>query len=288
MKIYSGDQELPFTLSSFPDGQPHFKLGVQPRNEEVTIESRIKSPEELMNILLAKDVLSRWYGVNLDIRYLMGARMDRPIDNRQPFTLNVVARMINSAGFRYVRLLDVHSPEAEGRIYNSYNVEPIEQVRTVLRELGDVRVVVPDKGAIKRSLSILNKIDEWRDAEQPWVQCEKTRDSATGKLSGFKVIDPSLVKGRRCLIIDDICDGGGTFTGIAQELRKAGATEVHLYVTHGIFSKKLPLEGIDTIYTTDSYHDWNKVAGFSVDKPFLTCLPISMNQMYVDSERRIK
>lgn len=279
MKIYSGNQELPHKLSTFPDGQPHFKLGMRPTHSEVTIESRIRNPYDLFNIVLAADVLKNYYAVNLDVRYLMGARMDRRIDQTQPFTLRMVANIINSCGFRYVRLLDVHSPVADKLIYNSYNVEPIEQVRMVLKELGDVVIVVPDKGAQTRTLSIINKIPEWLDAEQPWVQCEKMRDSQTGKLSGFNVLDKSYVKYKRCLIIDDICDGGGTFVGIAEKLREAGAAEVHLYVTHGIFSKQLPLNGIDRIFTTDSYSNWNHVVGWSVDKPFLTCIPINMREI---------
>ena len=63
----------------------------------------------------------------------------------------------------------------------------------------------------------------------------------------------TLLSNRRILIVDDICDGGATFVGLAKELRAAGAKKVYLYVTHGIFSKGLPLEGIDKVFTTDSY-----------------------------------
>jgi ribose-phosphate pyrophosphokinase len=55
------------------------------------------------------------------------------------------------------------------------------------------------------------------------------------------------------LIVDDLCDGGGTFTAHASVLLAAGATAVDLYVTHGIFSKGLPLDHIDRVFTTDSY-----------------------------------
>jgi ribose-phosphate pyrophosphokinase len=57
----------------------------------------------------------------------------------------------------------------------------------------------------------------------------------------------------RCLIVDDICDGGATFVALARKLREAGAIEVSLFVTHGIFSKGKDLEGIDNIYTTGSF-----------------------------------
>lgn len=83
------------------------------------------------------------------------------------------------------------------------------------------------------------------------------------------------------LIVDDICDGGGTFVGLAKELRAAGATRVYLYVTHGIFSKRLPLEGIDHVYTTDSFLSGpvNLHGNYLGHGDRLTIIPISMKEM---------
>jgi ribose-phosphate pyrophosphokinase len=108
------------------------------------------------------------------------------------------------------------------------------------------------------------------------VYCNKKRDPETGKLDGFSIYDydpnPNS-NGTELLIVDDICDGGGTFVGLAKKLREAGAKKVHLFVTHGIFSKGVPLEGIDTIYTTDSFqpdtYGFNKVV----------CIPVSMKDI---------
>lgn len=277
MKIWQGDTQLKFRLSHFPDSQPHFKLLDEPDlDKSVTIEARLKTVEEIFNVLMAADVLwDHTTRINLDVRWLLGARMDRSIDNMQPSTLTVVADLIDSAWFCRVRLFDVHSPIALQRLRFSSNVLPVSQVKAVLEQLGDVMCVAPDEGASTRTASILEECG-WKE---PIVQCQKIRDSQTGKLSGFDISNPSLVWGRRCLIIDDICDGGGTFVGIAAKLREAGATHVYLYVSHGIFSKKLPLEGIDHIYTTDSYADWNRVAGFSTDQPFLSCIPLNMREL---------
>jgi ribose-phosphate pyrophosphokinase len=88
------------------------------------------------------------------------------------------------------------------------------------------------------------------------VACEKIRDVKTGHLSGFSVFSDDL-KGKDCLITDDICDGGGTFLGIADALRKKGAGWVYLAVSHGIFShgfEKLEA-ALDGIFTTDSFKD---------------------------------
>ena len=75
----------------------------------------------------------------------------------------------------------------------------------------------------------------------------------------------SVVANRIALIVDDICDGGGTFSGIAQVLRANGAEKIYLCVTHGIFSKGIEINGIDEIFTTDSYASPDQ-AGFEIDQ----------------------
>ena len=269
MRIYTRSGDLSFSTFTFPDGQPHFKLNTYERDFQVaTVEMAIKSPSDLFTLSLATDVL-RQHGyseVNLDIRYLMGARMDRSIDSLQPDTLRVVARQINAMGFNQVRILDVHSEVAARLIRNSSNVLPLKIVQQVVTTLGGVVVVIPDKGAITRVDSL---VGGW----MPRIYGSKERDPQTGAITNFKVDVPhpfNEYTGFSALIIDDICDGGGTFVGLAKELRKAGATKVSLFVTHGIFSKGLPLEGIDRVFTTDSF----------IDKSyFATVLPISMKEM---------
>jgi ribose-phosphate pyrophosphokinase len=272
MRIYTKAGDLAFSTFTFPDGQPHFKLETYERDfTTATIETSIKSPLELFTVVLANDVLRQtgFVEVNLDIRYLLGARMDRAIDSMQPFTLQVVARMLNSCGFSKVRVLDVHSEVALRLIRNSENVLPRNVVTQVLRTLGHgLAVVCPDNGAVPRLEAFPLPAD---------IVCGKKRNPTDGKLTGFEIVegiqwaDPSESSG--CLIVDDICDGGGTFVGIAKLLRQVGAKKVYLYVTHGIFSKGTTLEGIDAIYTTNSYqpdtYGYNKVV----------CIPISMKEL---------
>ena len=85
----------------------------------------------------------------------------------------------------------------------------------------------------------------------------KFKDPVTGIVSeiGSPDLNPELVKGKKCLIVDDICDGGGTFVGSAKLLIEAGADRVDLYVTHGIFSKGIPIHCIDHVWTTNSYYE---------------------------------
>lgn len=237
----------------------------------VTVETRIKSPEELLKAMLAVDTLvASGYIVQLDIRYLMGARMDRRLSPQQPFTLDVVAKALQTVTRNTTRILDPHSSVAT-TLLGAETVLPLGAVRNVLATLGDVEVIIPDKGATARVETLAGYYLEQR--RKPAIQCLKGRNVQTGEILGVTCLDIDRVKGKRCLIIDDICDGGATFISLARLLRGGGATAVYLYVTHGIFSKTLPLEGIDTIYTTDSYHHW--VFG----APSVVCIPLRMRDL---------
>lgn len=260
LRIYTKAGDLPYTLMQFPDGQPHFELLHTDEFREVTIETDLCCPQDIFRLSMARQVLQGYgFACNLDIRYLMGARMDRAIDRNQPFTLAIVTAMINAMGFKKVRVLDCHSKVGTD-FMAATNVLPYGIVDLILGAFtaAKVRVVIPDKGAANR-VELLSQ--RWCEKyEQPRVQCFKERDMASGKLTNFSISDPSLIKDHECLIIDDICDGGGTFVGLAAELRKAGATKVSLFVTHGIFSKGPYLHGIDTVYTTDSYpHEYGSM-----------------------------
>ncbi len=276
MRIYTRAGDLAFKTFTFPDGQPHFQLETYERDfAAVTVEVGIRNPTDLFTTLLCAEVL-RQHGyseVNLDIRYLLGARMDRAIDTLSPFTLSTVARLLNGAGFSRVRILDVHSEVATRLIRNSVNVLPVAVVNQVLTVLMPTSFVIPDKGAEARGAEFYKRTPFPLNI----VYGQKHRDMATGALSGFSIQNPTYV-GSSALIVDDICDGGGTFVGLAKELRVAGAQKVYLYVTHGIFSKRLPLEGIDRVFTTDSYLDGpvNRQGGYLPD---LTIIPVSMKEL---------
>ncbi len=269
MRIYTKSGDLPFKTFTFPDGQPHFSLDLKEHeNWEATIETAIRSPYDLILLLLAKDVLDmNGYITSLDIRYLLGGRMDRSIDHLQPNTLRVICRTLLGAGFRRIRVLDPHS-QVSLKFLGAEKVLPRKAVEKVLStyDVWGTQIIIPDKGATERVRSLIG--------ERRWFssQCEKVRDPATGALSWFKVLDGHNLLGRTCLILDDICDGGGTFVGLAKVLKEAGAKEVHLFVTHGIFSKGLPLKGIDKVYTTDSY------GGNIIDAPGLVRLLVDMEK----------
>lgn len=264
-------EELHTESFVFPDGQPHVTTEIRHIGKPTQVVARIRDGQDLLEVLLAVDALrgADVDQVNLFITYLLGARMDRRIPREtepdgawqyHPFTLKVVADVLRTGHFSRISVLDPHSDVACA-LLNATAVSPERYVNQALFDLGansDIVLIAPDAGASKQvtQVAVGNGL--------PVVQCFKHRDVHTGKLSGFGVENTGKLVGARTLIIDDICDGGGTFVGLAKELRAVGAEEVHLYVTHGIFSNGTKLEGIDRIFMTDSYQDFSSTQDLTV------------------------
>lgn len=192
---------------------------------------------------------------HLDLPWLPWARQDRHMVAGDSFALIVFASHLNTLKFDKVNVLDPHSDAAAAAIEN---LVAIGQERCLLQsatlphlfQQNALMLVAPDAGALK-------KIDAVARAAgvEEYAILSKKRDVASGKLTGFSLMAGD-VRGRDMLIVDDLCDAGGTFIGSAQVLREAGAHSVSLYVTHGIFSKgveHLFANGIDAIYTTTSF-----------------------------------
>jgi ribose-phosphate pyrophosphokinase len=245
----------------FPDGQPHIKVDVSTidsTDAACIIYTRISNPADLLLVLMARDVLytAGLRQFSLFVSYLMCARMDRTMSSGEAFSLKVTANVLNTGGFASIHVFDPHSDVAPAVLANGLAVDNIAFAKAAVAHyrnnhpaLADdnLCLVSPDAGALKKVLKVsaaLGGIDV--------VECLKIRDVKTGQLSGFKVFDETL-QGKTCFIVDDICDGGGTFTGIAAILKQKQAQSVVLMVSHGVFSKGMQLNGVDMIYSTDSF-----------------------------------
>lgn len=192
---------------------------------------------------------------HLDLPWLPWARQDRHMVAGDSFALKVFASQLNTLQFDKVKVLDPHSDAAAAAINNFVAISQetcLLHSATLQRQFQQktLMLVAPDAGALK-------KIDAVARAAgvEEYAILSKKRDVASGKLTGFSLMAGD-VRGRDVLIVDDLCDAGGTFIGSAQVLREAGAHSVSLYVTHGIFSKgveHLFANGIDAIYTTTSF-----------------------------------
>jgi ribose-phosphate pyrophosphokinase len=266
--------EIAYKKSTFPDGQPHLQVDQAEVRAAamlgpIDLLGAVKSATDLLNMGLAIDAVRsvpvhQPLTLNLNISYLLGARMDRRIGPGQPNTLAVIASVINHwlPSLNALRILEPHSPVSQSLLPTAQvlfaDVLVAFALNYIERTLGATpMVVIPDAGAVTRTTGILQRLGSKLDL----ARCTKKRDPQTGKLSGF-AIEEGDVSNRVVLIVDDICDGGGTFSGIAKVLREQGATRVFLCVTHAVMSKGLLIDGIDTVFATDSYGPAPVTAGF--------------------------
>jgi len=270
--IYPTQSAIPFTALIFPDGQPHIKLDMSQvdkidRKEPLRILTRLNNANDLLTALLVKNTLDYldFEQIELHISYLLAARMDRVMLDGEPFSLKVIAALLNQAHFKKIKIFDPHSDVSTALIEHAYAVTNHYFVKDALEQYAGSHpgetpcLISPDAGALKK----IHKLARFLKIEKV-VECMKERDVKTGALTNFKAMTDDL-QGQTCFIVDDICDGGGTFAGTAKMLKAKGAGKVHLIVSHGIFSRGPVIDCIDDIYTTDSY---KKVEG-------VHCLPIN-------------
>lgn len=250
----------------FPGGEAHIKIDNTKQVFQYQLaDLRGAKPKDLIMLAMWEDaVRQRGERAVLLLPYLPGARADRGI----PFGAKVYAEFINNLVLDQVITLDPHSPvmpsllsgnNSEVNVGGSgtlLTVFPFQhiiktEVQNGSRDSGPHPydgVIAPDKGAHERAGAAAKLMGV------PVFQAGKTRDFETGKLTGFQMEDKLPKKGK-FLIVDDICDGGGTFNGLADAIN-IGPDRLDLWVTHGIFSKGLEdlKTRFGTIHTTDS---WN-------------------------------
>ncbi|QDP60398.1 MAG: putative ribose-phosphate pyrophosphokinase [Prokaryotic dsDNA virus sp.] len=246
---------VPIEMSYFPCGER--KLTIQkmraPANilyDQLTIRIQYESDQDLIDLLLLKDAIERCSWLNyktfvLLISYFPYGRQDRVANAGEPHSLRVIGSLINSCGFDKVFVVDPHSDVIEGVIDN-FEALTMDQI-VYSTEEGPFDMcnafVSPDAGAYKKVL----KAAQAKGVDL--IRADKIRDTMTGDLSGFEVYAEDLT-GLTVTILDDICDGGGTFIGLAKKLREKGAERILLYVTHGKFTKGVDilLEHIDEVW----------------------------------------
>ena len=219
---------------------------------EVTITTRIQSFNDFGLLLLAVDALRR-YGVeilNVFIPYFPAARQDRVMVIGEPLSIKVYADLLNQLNLNKITIYDPHSEVTPAVLNNCAVITNHLFIRKVVSALDkDILLISPDGGALKK----IYKVSEFLGGK-PVIECSKKRNVKNGKLEGFKVYEEDL-KEKDCLIVDDICDGGGTFIGLAKELKNKNAGNLYLAVSHGIFNKgfKVLNQHFTKIFTTDSF-----------------------------------
>lgn len=245
---------IDFEVFDFPSGcEPHIKIK-EINAEKVLITLRIRNLNQLMLLFLATDALKRSGVKEIEafIPYLPFARQDRVMVSGEPLSVKVISDLINLQNYSKVTIYDAHSEVSLALINNAVGIDNHSFVKEVLKDKENYLICSPDAGAYKKIFKLCQKIG-YKDEI---VLCNKVRDVSNGKIQNIMIANNDL-QGKDLYIVDDICDGGGTFTILSKELKKRNCGKVNLIVSHGIFSKgEEPLkEDIDMVYTTDSFKD---------------------------------
>jgi phosphoribosylpyrophosphate synthetase len=199
--------------------------------QTINIDWYFENEGEVMHLVQMND-LFRSKGpriINLYIDYLPYARQDKKISNETTFALHSFVKILNMLKFDKISVLDPHSNFLKIAYGTIVTVSPEKQIRNVHSLTKTDVICYPDLGAWDRY-----------DLEYPSLYLKKERNQLTGKIENISLGHNKLgVDAATVLIVDDICDGGRTFTEAAKLLYENGAKEVNLFVTHGIFSNGL-------------------------------------------------
>ena len=249
-------------IRKFADGEIYIEINENIRGNSIFLIQSVSSPanDNLMELLLSIDALKRSSAKNITavIPYFGYARQDRKVVPRTSISAKLVSNLIEKAGADRVVTVDLHS----GQIQGFFDI-PVDNLfatpifaRHIKKKLqkNNIICVAPDVGgtARARALGKLLNVD---------LAIVDKRRPAPGKSEVMNVI--GNVKNKTCLLVDDIIDSGGTIVNAARELKKRGAKDVHVYVTHGVLSgnavEKIKKSSIKNLVVTDTIDNSMKV-----------------------------
>lgn len=270
MKIVSGNSNTPLaqsvadhlgqklvkaTIRRFADQEISVEIHENIRGEDVFVVQSTSYPanDNLMELLLTLDAMRRSSAkrVTAVIPYFGYARQDRKSGPRTPISAKLVANLITQAGADRVLTMDLHA----GQIQGFFDI-PVDQLlaaplfaREINKRTKDLNplVVSPDVGGVVRARNLATRINS------ELAIIDKRRPKA-GQSEVMNIIGD--VKGRHCILVDDIVDSGGTLINASDALLNQGANSVSVYVTHGVLSgeaaSRIQSSSLSAVYTTNS------------------------------------
>jgi ribose-phosphate pyrophosphokinase len=242
-------------IRRFSDNEVFVEIHENVRGEDVFVIQSTSYPanDNLMELLVTLDALRRGSArrITAVIPYFGYARQDRKSSPRSPISAKLVANLITTAGADRVVTLDLHSGQIQGffdiPLDNLYAAPVFTNDIRARYQGDDVMVVSPDVGGVVRARAIASRID----ADLAII--DKRRERA-GVSEVMNIIGD--VRGRRCIMVDDIVDSAGTLCNAAEALMKAGAVSVAAFVTHGVLSggavARVAASPLEELVITDS------------------------------------
>ena len=248
-------------VKSFADNEVFVRINENVRGEDVFVIQSTSFPanDNLMELLICMDALRRASArrITAVIPYFGYARQDRKTDGRTPISAKLVANLICTAGADRVLTMDLHA----GQIQGFFDIPTDNMVAgpVILKDIRErydpekLKIVSPDVGGVVRARGLAKRLG------CDLAIVDKRRPEA-GQSEVMNIIGD--VKGHRCIMVDDMCDSGGTLCNAAAALKDAGATGVSAYVTHGVLSnnavKRVEKSVLDEIVICDTIQPSNE------------------------------
>ena len=243
-------------IGRFSDGEINVEILENIRGRETFIIQPTCPPtsENLMELLIIIDAVKRASAARITavIPYFGFARQDRrPRSARVPITAKLVAKMIGVAGVDRVLTVDLHADQIQGffdvAVDNVY-ASPLLLADVWKHKYDDMVVVSPDVGGVVRARALAKRLD---DADL--VIIDKRRSKAN-QSEVMNII--GRVKGKSCIMMDDMVDTAGTLCQAGLALKEKGAATVHAYVTHPVLSgpavSRITESELDEVVVTDT------------------------------------
>ena len=243
-------------VDRFSDGEVMVEIGENIRGKDVFIIQPTCKPSNrnLMELLIMADAIWRASAERITavIPYMGYARQDRRVRSaRVPIAAKVVANMLNSVGLDRVLTIDLHAEQIQGFfdiLVDNVYASPLLIADIWRQKYPDLIVVSPDVGGVVRARAIAKQLD---DADLAII--DKRRPKANVAKVMHIIGD---VKGRNCVLVDDMVDTAGTLCEAASALKDHGATSVSAYITHPVLSgeaiSRIQQSGLDELVVTDT------------------------------------
>ena len=252
-------------IERFNDQEIFVEVFENVRGEDMFIIQSTSNPanDNLMELLIMADALRRSSASRITavVPYFGYARQDRRSKARTPISAKLVANLLVEAGVERILTLDLHATQIQGffdiPVDNLYAapVFALDIIHQFSAKLNDVMVVSPDVGGVARARELAKRINA------PLSIVDKRRERA-GEVAEMTIIGD--VTGKKCIIVDDICDTAGTLCKAAEVLIENGAAEVHSYITHGVLSgpavERISNSVMKSLVITDSIQATGPVA----------------------------
>ena len=272
------------TIRRFADNEIGVEIHENIRGEDVFVVQSTSYPanDHLLELLITLDALKRasCRRVTAVMPYFGYARQDRKSGPRTPISAKLVANLITHAGADRVLTMDLHAGQIQGffdiPVDNLYAAPMFAgEIKRAYRDR-NVMIVSPDVGGVVRARAIATRLGV------DLAIIDKRRERA-GVSEVMNVIGD--VRGRDCILVDDIVDSGGTLCNAATALLNNGATSVAVYVTHGVLSgravERIQGSSLEMVTITDSILATDEVRSAS------NIRQLSMSSLMADAMDRI-